>query len=222
VLPRVIIHNVVSADGRVGGFTPDLGQYYELAATWNEDATLAGSVTISVPAEEMPTDDAVTSDPPAVGWHDTRPLLVVPDSRGRVRHWEALRRWPYWRGFVALCSRCTPGEYLEFLHGVDVDCILAGDDHVDLRRALVELRRRYDVKVIRVDSGGTLNGVLLRAGLVDEVSLLVFPALVGGSTERSVFRAPDPASPDDAIKLRLLHSKRLRHGSVWLRYEVLK
>ena len=32
---------------------------------------------------------------------------------------------------------------------------------------------------MRVDSGGALNGALLRAGLVDEISLLVHPVLVG-------------------------------------------
>jgi 2,5-diamino-6-(ribosylamino)-4(3H)-pyrimidinone 5'-phosphate reductase len=32
---------------------------------------------------------------------------------------------------------------------------------------------------VRVDSGGALNGALLRAGLVDEVSLLVHPVLAG-------------------------------------------
>jgi len=36
---------------------------------------------------------------------------------------------------------------------------------------------------------GRLNGVLFRAGLVDEVSVLVNPCLVGGTSPRSIFRA---------------------------------
>ncbi len=44
--PRVILHNAVSADGRVDWFPADIGLFYELAATWHEDATLAGSGTI--------------------------------------------------------------------------------------------------------------------------------------------------------------------------------
>ena len=43
------------------------------------------------------------------------PLLVVPDSRGRIRNWLFWRYQPYWRDVVVLCSRATPGTYLEYL-----------------------------------------------------------------------------------------------------------
>ncbi|MEO0433105.1 MAG: dihydrofolate reductase family protein, partial [Cyanobacteria bacterium J06656_5] len=45
----------------------------------------------------------------------------------------------------------------------------------------------FGVTVVRVDSGGTLNGVLLRAGLVDELHLLVHPTLVGGTSQKTFF-----------------------------------
>ena len=71
-----------------------------------------------------------------------------------------------------------------------------------------------------MDSGGTLNGVLLREGVVDEVSLLIDPSLVGGTSPRSVFVAPELASPDDVIGARLTHVEDLGNGVVWLRYDV--
>ena len=84
-----------------------------------------------------------------------------------------------------------------------------------------ELNARYGVRVVRVDSGGTLNGVLLRAGLVDEVSVLISPFLVGGTTPRSLFRATDLASAEGVVGLKLVHLERVRDDIVWLRYEVL-
>ncbi|MCJ7708584.1 MAG: dihydrofolate reductase family protein [Anaerolineales bacterium] len=93
---------------------------------------------------------------------------------------------------------------------------------MDLRAALEELNARHEVGVVRVDSGGTLNGVLLRAGIVDEVSLLVHPSLIGGISPRSVFRASDLALPESVIPLRLDHVEQLRGGVVWLRYAVVK
>lgn len=222
MLPRVVLHNAVSVDGRIDGFTPDLGQFYELASRWKEDATLAGAGTILSAPEPPAEEDEAAFEPPPRDPGDTRPLLVVPDSRGSLRNWHQLRTWPYWRDVVALCSHSTPKSYLEYLRQRQVDCIVAGEDHVDLRAALEELNARYGVKLVRVDSGGTLNGVLLRAGLVDEVSVVVNPSLVGGTTPRSLFRAPDLTSPEGAIQLRLAHVERLEGDSVWLRYEVAR
>ena len=97
MLPRVILHNAVSLDGRIDWFTPDVGQFYELTSRWKEDATLAGSNTIFKPEEELPPEDESAFAPPQKDPNDTRSLLVVPDSRGRVRNWHVLRTWPYWR-----------------------------------------------------------------------------------------------------------------------------
>ena len=221
MLPRVVLHNAASVDGRIDWFTPDIGRFYELASRWQEDAILAGSDTIL--AAEGADEDEDPSEPPRnESDDDSRPLLVVPDSRGRVRNWQFLRQQPYWRDVVALCSRSTPSAHFEYLEQRHIDRIVAGDDHVDLRAALEELNVRYDVQVVRVDSGGTLNGVLLRAGLVDEVSVLIHPSLVGGTTPRSIFRAPDLASADGVIQLRLAHVEQLEGELVWLRYEVVR
>lgn len=88
--------------------------------------------------------------------------------------------------------------------------------------ALEEFNTRYTINVIRVDAGSTLNGILLRAGLVDEVSVLIAPCLVGASTARSIFHAPDLTSSEGVIQLRLIHIEKLNGNIVWLRYEVIK
>lgn len=224
MLPRVIMHNAVSVDGRVDWISPDLGQFYGLASTWREDVTLAGSETIltaeamdGVSPEEVEASELQPSNP-----DDSRPLLAIVDSRGRLRNWLWWRKQPYWRDVVALCSHSTPSAYLDYLRERQVNYIVAGDDHVDLRVVLEEFNARYGAKVVRVDSGGTLNGALLRAGLVDEVSLMIDPSLVGGTTARSIFRAPDLTSPEGVIKLRLIGVERLGGEAVWLRYEVIK
>jgi 2,5-diamino-6-(ribosylamino)-4(3H)-pyrimidinone 5'-phosphate reductase len=222
MLPRVILHNAVSLDGRIDWIAADVGLFYELAARWSEDASLAGSDTMLNPPDEVPPEDDSAFEPPQRDPGDRRPLLVIPDSRGRVRTWHFWRRQPYWRDMLALCSRATPREYLDYLEKRHVEYIVAGDDRVDLRRALEELNARYGVRVVRADSGGTLNGVLLRAGLVDEVSLLVHPSLVGGVSPRSMFRAADLTGPEGVIPLRLTHVEQLSGDVVWLRYEVVK
>jgi 2,5-diamino-6-(ribosylamino)-4(3H)-pyrimidinone 5'-phosphate reductase len=223
MLPRVIIHNTVSVDGRMDWFEPDIGLYYQIATGFDEDAMLSGSNTIlAMPTEEEPEEGDETAEPPEAGADGPRRLLVVVDSRGRVRNWPFLRKQPYWRGVVALCSRSTSRSHLEYLEREQVTYIVTGGEHVDLRAALEELNVRYGVQKVRVDSGGILNGLLLRAGLVDEVSVLIDPSLVGGTSPRSLFTAPDLRSSEGVMPLKLEHLERFEGDVVWLRYEVIK
>ncbi len=221
MLPRVILFNGISVDGRMDGFTGNLGLFYQVAAHWNTDAMLSGSNTIMAATPPSPAEETLP-EPPHKDPADTRALLVAVDGRGRCRHWDYWRQQPYWRDVVVLCSRATPPDYLRYLESRQIDSIITGDGHVDLRAALEELNARHGVKTIRVDSGGVLNGALLRAGLVDEVSVLISPSAAGGTLPRSIFVAPDLTTPAGAIPLRLLQVEKMSDDHVWLRYEVVK
>ena len=221
MLPHVILHVGMSVDGRIDWGVGDEGLYYELAARFNADAMLTGSRTMlaAYAAQDTPQEDDAALEPPEL--HPLHvPLLVVVDSRGQVRSWSQIKKEPYWRNAMALCSHSTPQEYLSYLQKRRVEYIVTGEERVDLRAALGELNARYGVKTVRVDSGGILNGVLLRAGLVDEVSVLINPCLVGGTTPRSFFVAPDLTSPEGVIPLKLIHVEAVRGDAVWLRYEL--
>jgi len=223
MLPRVILHNAVSVDGRFDWIVPDLALFYGVAASFQEEATLAGSNTIvaGYAGEDLELD-LDSYEPPPHNEDSSLPLLAVPDSRGRIRAWHLLRKEQYWRDAVALVSTSTPREYLDYLGKLGVDYIIAGEDHVDMRAALEELNSRYGIEVVRADCGGTLNGVLLREGLVDEVSLLLSPCLVGGEELRSMFIAPELTSQEGVIELQLKRMEKLEGGVVWLLYEVVK
>ena len=92
---------------------------------------------------------------------------------------------------------------------------------MDLAAALEELNTRYGVTTIRVDSGGALNGALLRAGLVDEVSVLHAPVLVGGEDPTTLFTEVLSGERQGTIELQLEHVGKLRDDVVWTRYKVL-
>jgi 2,5-diamino-6-(ribosylamino)-4(3H)-pyrimidinone 5'-phosphate reductase len=222
LLPRVILHNAVSVDGRIDWFSADIELFYELVSGWKEDATMAGSETLLKAYQDNNETAEEGSDDMPVEKDESKPLLVVPDSRGRIHNWKQLKREYYWRDAVALVSNTTPREYLDYLRKEGVEYIMAGDDHVDFRSALEQLNEKYGVELIRVDSGGTLNGVLLRAGLVDEVSVLIHPALVGGTKPQSMYRAPDLTSADGVIPLKMINIQKAKDDIIWLMYEVVK
>ncbi len=172
-MPHVVVHVAVSLDGATAGFEPDVARFYELAAGFREDVTLAGADTILAQSE------ALASEGP--GPNLEGPLLAVTDRRSRIPSWmwDALRRAGHWRDAVPVRS--------------SLPAAVAGFDGV-----------------VRVDSGGALNGALLRAGLVDELSLLVHPVLVGEAPRWH--GAPAPAG----IALTPLEGG----APDWLRYRV--
>ncbi len=218
-LPHLVVYAAVNLDGKTTGFDADVGLFNELAAIWKGDASLCGSDTmVATSAEEASAEGS--TEPAKAG--SSAPLLVMPDSRGRVRARRYLLSLPYWRGAVVLCSNATPASYLSELAELGVETIVAGDDHVDYRRALVELQERFGVETVRVDSGGKLSGLLLREELVDEVSVLVFPALVGNASLLSIHSLPEAVPGGGVVSLALCGVEIPRDDAVWLRYDVVR
>jgi len=209
--PTVVIHNTISLDGQLGGFPVDEGLYYELAAAIPHDAVLSGSGTMLAAARAQGVD-LTGEDVPRAGPAGDGPLLVVVDSRGRLTRLDWLRDLPFWRDVVILGSRSTPEPHRDRLRRAGVDCLVTGEDHADLGAALTELAARYAVTSVRVDAGGTLNGHLLRLGLVDELSVVVAPHLAG--------TAAPLAAAAGTPRLTLIGTDELRAGQVRLRYAV--
>jgi 2,5-diamino-6-(ribosylamino)-4(3H)-pyrimidinone 5'-phosphate reductase len=178
VRPRVIVHSAVSLDGRLNGFEADVALYYEIAGGFGAQAILSGSNTILSGFAAGPGDDPPPETPPPSA-SDDRPVLVVVDSRGRIDFWERIRRQPYWRGVIALGSQATPAPALAIQQAAGIESIVAGKRRVDLAKALSRIAETHGVRIVRVDAGGQLIGALLRASLVDEVSLLIHPVLAG-------------------------------------------
>jgi 2,5-diamino-6-(ribosylamino)-4(3H)-pyrimidinone 5'-phosphate reductase len=205
----VIIHVATSLDGRIEGFEPDLVTYYGLISSWGEDLTLCGSETILAAGVAEGPPDAEPIPQPDQG--DERPLLAIVDSRGRVRSWGGLLATGHWRAGIAICAEATPATHREYLGRIGVETLVAGDERVELVAALDGLAER-GIETVRIDAGPTLNGVALRAGLVDEVSVLTHPALGAGRTFVDQL--------DAAIGLRPIAAEERGEGLIWARYEV--
>jgi 2,5-diamino-6-(ribosylamino)-4(3H)-pyrimidinone 5'-phosphate reductase len=227
--PRVTIYNEISLDGRINGFDQDVGRYYRLGFRWRSDAILMGSVTAQAFGPAEPADQQTRRVPaperlPVVpGFEDLvyepRPLLVVPDSRGRVRNWTHALAQPWYGAIVVLTSRVTPPDYLQYLNRRGIAHLTAGDDQIDLSAALELLQARYSVKSVRTDCGGLLNGALLAAGLVDEVAVIINPSLAASPRSQSFVTLPHGVSTV-TLPLALREVDRLNDGAVWLHYDV--
>ncbi len=219
--PKIILYDAISLDGRTTGFPVDLGLFYSLVGEWKEDATLAGCDTLLQAPGDAPEETGTGLPDPVPVAGDTRPILVVTDSRGRLKNWPFLKAQPYWKDHVSLCTADTPSGHVEYLKRHQIKTLLAGSRKVDLKYALEALNEQLGVAVVRVESGGTLNGVLLRAGLVDELHLLVHPLLAGGLDQKTFFN-DSIKSGGLEIPLRLMEVRKLEQDLLLLSYRVMQ
>ena len=224
MLPKVIIYNYISLDGRINGFNADKKLYYQLASQWNLDAVLMGTDTLlrnfNIKSDKL--HESENFGFPEADKNDSRPLLVVPDSRGRIRSWSQVFGMGLFRDILVLCSRSTPQEYLNFLDEQFIKYMVVGYEKVNLSTALEEINIQFGVKSLRVDSGGILNGVLLRDDLVDELYVLIHPAMVGGTSPNSMYIAPDLTSTEGVLDLKLLKMEKLKNEIILLQYRIMK
>lgn len=78
------------------------------------------------------------------------------------------------------------------------------------------------VETVLSTAGGRLNGALLRAGLVDEINVDLFPAVIGGMRTPSLFDSPKLQPGELPVRLGLLSCHTQKNGQVSLRYRVIK
>jgi riboflavin biosynthesis pyrimidine reductase len=76
-----------------------------------------------------------------------------------------------------------------------VSYIFAGEQDLDLGLALKILHRELGIQRVLLEGGGVTNGAFLRAGLIDELSLVIFPAVDGAKGAPCVFDSREDAAP---------------------------
>jgi hypothetical protein len=152
-----------------------------------------------------------------------RGWFCTVDSKGLIR-W-AYKEFPSeeWTGWhlMVIVANQTPPEYLAYLQKENIPYLVAGKEQVNLKLALKKIKSKLGVTSVMSTSPGKLGGALLRAGLVDEVNILVLPSIIGGFKTPSLFQSPELKPDEWPTPLRLIWAQVQNNGQVWLRYEVL-
>jgi riboflavin biosynthesis pyrimidine reductase len=220
---------VTSIDGRLhpSRFTssPDgssrewSAQYEKVHATLGGDAWLVGRVTM----QEM---SKATAHPPAKAEGVRRPLhlarrdaktfAVALDPSGKVHFARSDVGGDH---AIVLLGKDVPDSHLAELAGDGVSYIVSDKSEIDLAAALDVLAREFGIKHLVVEGGAATNGAFLVSGLVDELYILVAPALDGGENVQGIVHWRDGLA--GKVRLRFKSVKALDNGVVELRYTVL-
>ncbi|NDH63633.1 MAG: 2-hydroxy-3-oxopropionate reductase [Alphaproteobacteria bacterium] len=226
--PYVICHMVTSVDGRIWGsrWRPKAnvvpGLFERLHDQLGGGSWLCGRVT----AQEF-----------AKG---TTPQYPASDQVFAREHWFAQRGAKAWGIFLdakgkavwaradiggdpilVILTEAVPDRHLAGLRADGVSYIFAGATEIDLAAALETLNRELGIERLLLEGGGGANGALLRAGLIDELSLVISPAIDGSSGAPTVFNSGGvDLGPAPIERMTLASHEVLDGGAIWLRYRL--
>ncbi|MBR5409841.1 MAG: dihydrofolate reductase family protein [Clostridia bacterium] len=222
--PITTLFMLASADGKIStGATDDLdvdrdfpkldgvkqglSQYYEIEQTTDLWSFNTGRVQAKMGANEKPFPP---KSPVSFVLLDNTHLT----SHG-VRYFCAKSK-----EFVLITSNRDHPAF-----GVDADNLhIIFQDKISLGDAFARLRKDFGCERLTLQSGGTVNGLLLREKLIDFVDLVVAPVLVGGKDTPTLIDGASLTSPDELSKLsilKLIACDVLRDSYIRLRYEVI-
>ncbi|MFH0800757.1 MAG: dihydrofolate reductase family protein [bacterium] len=215
--PKVILHSSISLDGSVLGFDVDMEKHYQIVGSYKADIHLIGSNTIEAGIKmfcpQIPKEEKNDFIKPKR--NRNLPLWIIPDTKGKLKGLHHIyRRFDLCRDIVVLVSRKTPKNYLNYLKERNYDYHIVGENHIDYKQALKLMVKQYNAKSVLTDTGKILNCILINNGLVDEISLLVHPVIVG-KNQYTLF-----SQVNGNIKLELIATKKLSDNKIWLTYKV--
>lgn len=103
-------------------------------------------------------------------------------------------------------------RYLAYLQEMKIPYIFAGEKEIDVEVALFKLKSIIGIENILLEGGSVVNGYFQRAGVIDELSLVVSP-VIAGDKSKPLF---DGSIIDD---FRLNEVKDCGNGVLWTRYK---
>ena len=228
--PQVICHMMPSVDGRLRTDRwniPQAGhdEYDRVAATYKADAWVCGRITMEEFADghwrgrrngkgTMPREDyviprkkgemyAISLDPAGkLAWKD-----------GKVNGDQ----------LIEVVGNDVADGYLSFLRDRGVAYLFGGKrgDQLDLKKVLRTLREKFGIRKLMLEGGGETNGSFLRAGLIDELSMLLTPVADGALGEPAMFDVEHGRRPTKAVAhFKLKAVRRAAADMLWIRYNV--
>lgn len=80
---------------------------------------------------------------------------------------------------IEVLSEEVDERYLGYLESVEIPYLFAGENSIDAELALFKLKNLIGCNTLLLEGGSVINGAFERAGVVDELSLVVAPVIAG-------------------------------------------
>jgi riboflavin biosynthesis pyrimidine reductase len=234
--PYVICHMMSTVDGRIRTERWSLStaaerQYEAVHAIHKADAWLCGRETFQgdfleqkrpasfsrkarIPSGDFIADIQLPSSAPK---RSKVVYAIAVDASGKLRWISNDMRGDQ---LIVLTTARAASGYLADLRSKSISYLIGGKTEIDFVAVLHRLHRHFGIRKVMLEGGGAINGALLAAGVVDEISLLLCPFADGSRQLPTVFDVPEKLLGKKATALKLIGVKPRPGQIVWLRYRV--
>lgn len=213
-----------SVDGRIDcSMTAEIDKtdaYYQALDQLQFDAVLEGRVSRQMHYALAEPFKANNNTP--IGeenYHISHPANhydIAVDTHGSLK-------WPEDasdNNLLVITDEQCPQEYHQYLTANGISWIACGKNGINLSRAVELLGEKFGVKRLGIVGGGHINGAFLKAGLLDEVSLMIGGGIDGRAGMTAVFDGIRQTNYPPTM-LTLNDIERMGN-TVWLKYSVNK
>lgn len=226
--PYVICHMASSVDGRIiaenwGDKLLQFGGLYEdCHNTFDSQAWMVGRVTMEKDFTEgkqpkLAKPERPMRRVPFIGDKTATSFTVAVDAKGKLG-WE--KNEIDGDHIIEILSESVSDDYLQYLQNKNISYIFGGKDKLDFNIALQQLNELFAIETLMLEGGGNINGSLLNAGLIDELSLLILPIADGTVNTPTTFEVGHYLPKNGVHDLKLIDVQKLRDDVLWLRYRV--
>ena len=225
----VICHMMSTIEGKIDSGVKGkdiLGDYYNLYSQLEHElkpqAWMCGRVTSEMFAEAV--DTFLPDTLKKIAKTDFKSSLtrgnymIVVDTKGVLRWKSNVLTFEdkSMHQLIIIVNETTPENYLAYLQEKDIAYIMAEHNKIDFLSLFEKLKKQYHVDMLALEGGGHLNGSVMAANLIDEISLLLTPLVLNRSDAPSTFEHDQHEL--NVRKYEIFEVKKVE-DSVWLRYK---
>ena len=227
--PHIICHMLASLDGslhpsrytasRDGTRAEWSGLYEQIHGDLQGDAWIVGRITMaemSKAGAHPPAHAGKVERPHHFAQRDAGTYAVALDTSGKLHFAKPDVGGDH---VVVLLGRDVADSHLAELAADGVSYIVSETAEIDLAAMLDVLGRELSIRRLLLEGGAGINGSFFAAGLVDELSLLVAPALDARAGNQGFVEFGESGLAGK-MQLSLTSCETLAHGLIHLRYAV--
>lgn len=196
---------------KIKGIKEGLKQYYEIEKTTDLHSLISGRVLAKVGVNKPQKNIAKT--PVSFLVIDNEPHLNKVGIDNLLKKSKKL--------YIVTTNKNHPAFQRKGTDNLEIIFYKKKIDFVDLFK---KLKQDFGINRVTIQTGGTLNSVFLRNKLIDTISIVVAPALIGGKDTPSLIDGNSLSSVKELsfIKaLKLTEVKKLKNSYLHLKYDVI-